>query len=174
MTGFQLRSEPCCGRLGRRDGALGSYRPCCLARVKEVRWMAPRLKLRRSHEKDPSKSHLQTSIQGDPYKVKTPNYSLSRSSQPTSQILKLPRAVRSTPFAFDKKNRSDNPHSDTRQAQVITMLRAPAGATVDAIAAAVEWQSIWSATFLLPLSARSSVSTSFPNKAIWLNLSHQK
>ena len=56
-----------------------------------------------------------------------------------------PRAVVSTSVAANKKNRSansyfDNSHSDTKQAQVIAMLRAPSGATVDAIAAAVGWQ----------------------------------
>ena len=40
----------------------------------------------------------------------------------------------------DKKKRSDNPRSGTKQARVIAMLRAPSGTTVDAIAAAVGWQ----------------------------------
>ena len=75
-----------------------------------------------------------------PAKLKRPTKARSAARKPTSQRVTLSRAVVSTPVTADKKNRSDNPRSDTKQARVIAMLRAPVGATVDAIAAAVGWQ----------------------------------
>ena len=81
-----------------------------------------------------------TRSKAPPTKLKRPTKARSAARKPASQRVTLSRAVVSTPVTADKKNRSDNPRSDTKQARVIAMLRAPVGATVDAIAAAVGWQ----------------------------------
>jgi hypothetical protein len=49
--------------------------------------------------------------------------------------MKLPGAAPTTPIGTNNKQRSD-----TKQARVIAMLRAPAGATIDAMMRATGWQ----------------------------------
>ncbi len=75
-----------------------------------------------------------------PAKLKCSTEARSAARKPTSQRVTLSRAVVSTSVIANRKNRSDNPRSDTKQARVIAILRGPVGATVDAIAAAVGWQ----------------------------------
>jgi hypothetical protein len=59
----------------------------------------------------------------------------SAARKPASLQMKLPGAAPSTPIATNNKQRSD-----TKQARVIAMLRAPAGATIDAMMRATGWQ----------------------------------
>lgn len=59
----------------------------------------------------------------------------SAARKPASPQMKLPGAVPSTPIATNNKQRSD-----TKQARLIAMLRAPAGATIDAMMRATGWQ----------------------------------
>ena len=76
-----------------------------------------------------------------PAKLKRSTIARSTARNPTSQRVTLSRAVVvSPPVTPDKKNRSDKPRSQTKQARVIAMLLAPVGATVDTIAGAVGWQ----------------------------------
>ena len=55
--------------------------------------------------------------------------------KPALQQMKLPGAGPSAPIATKNKQRSN-----TKQARVIAMLRAPAGATIDAMVQATGWQ----------------------------------
>ena len=75
-----------------------------------------------------------------PVKLKRPTKDRSAARKPKTPKVTLSPAVVSIPVTADQKNRSDSARSDTKQARVIAMLRAPVGATVDAIAGAVGWQ----------------------------------
>ncbi len=90
--------------------------------------------------KTPAKHVGKSRSKATPARLKRPTKARSAARKPTSQRVTLSRAVVSAPHTADKKNRSDNLRSDTKQARVIAMLRAPSGATIDSIAAAVEWQ----------------------------------
>jgi hypothetical protein len=90
--------------------------------------------------KTPAKHAGKTQSKATPAKVKRPAKARSAARKPISQKVTHSRAVVSVPVTIGKKHRSDNPRSDTKQARVIAMLRAPVGATVDAIAGAVGWQ----------------------------------
>lgn len=59
----------------------------------------------------------------------------SAARKPALQQMKLPGAGPSAPIATKNKQRSN-----TKQARVIAMLRAPAGATIDAMVQATGWQ----------------------------------
>ncbi len=59
----------------------------------------------------------------------------SAARKPASPQTKLPGATPSAPIATNNKQRSD-----TKQARVIAMLRAPAGATIDAMMRVTGWQ----------------------------------
>ena len=59
----------------------------------------------------------------------------SAARKPASPQMKLPGAAPTTPIGTNNKQRSD-----TKQARVIAMLRAPAGATIDATMRATGWQ----------------------------------
>jgi len=59
----------------------------------------------------------------------------STARKPTSPQMTLPRAAVSTSMATN-----NNERSDTKQARMIAMLRAPAGATIDAMMLAARWQ----------------------------------
>ena len=73
-----------------------------------------------------------------PTKLKRPAIARSAARKATSQRVTRSQVV--APVTADKKNRSDDPRSNTKQARIIAMLRAPVGATVDAIAATMGWQ----------------------------------
>ena len=110
---------------------------CCLSGAVAVRRIAPRL----NHEGPMTKTeakHAGKDRSKATLKLKRPTRARSAARNPTS--LTLSQAVVSTPFIARKDDRSNNPRSDTKQARVIAMLRGPAGATVDAIAAAAGWQ----------------------------------
>lgn len=81
-----------------------------------------------------------TSKQSDKFKnarAESKNRKKIRSAarKPASPQMKLPGAAPSAPTATKNKHRSN-----TKQARVIAMLRAPAGATIDAMVQATGWR----------------------------------
>ena len=112
---------------------------CCPSGAVAVRRMAPRLNHEDAMRKTQGKHASKSRSKATPAKLKRPTKGRDVARKPTMRVTLSP-AIVSTPGTADKKNPSNRARSHTKQARVIAMLRAPVGATVDAIAGAVGWQ----------------------------------